>query len=131
MDALRLSVGATCTPCSAFRELDPLVASIYSTQFAAVNLTGSLTTLYTVPAGFVAVVRDVSGFMTTTTVGEAIVLSLQLANVNFATFQSDGSTYQDVHWEGRVVMPAGESLQVADSVAAGALVVSGYLLAAP
>ena len=101
------------------------MASIYSTRFALITSSSAgPTTLYTVPTGFKAIVRDVSGLASAAPAGLAV-------GVNAAESFFSGlslSNLESFHWEGRVVLNAGDTLALFVLAGTVQLVVSGYLL---
>lgn len=108
------------------------MANIYSVRFIAVKgLTG--TSSYTVPAGMVAIVRDVDTFIGTPTGVNALFLHGEHGQAMWWTSATIGQS-QYASWRGRQVVEAGLTFDVQASV--GALdaydvTVSGYLLDAP
>lgn len=109
------------------------MSSVYSTRFAAARVDGSGGgSLYTVPAGKVAIVRDISftpigGDLTTgyylfvrTPAGDCVLW---------------GPPARDAHttalWTGRQVLEAGDQLRYVGTGVQTDYLVSGYLLDAP
>jgi len=106
------------------------VAALYSVLFAQIaSLVGASLDLYTVPAGNVAVVRDISARNTNTTSDTLFVLDTLLP-VTFATF-APASTTLVGQWQGREVFPAGHTLALASTGGIWQVRVSGYLLTMP
>lgn len=103
---------------------------VYSTRFcnSSISSAGD-TTLYTVPAGFRAVLRDVDIYFGGAT---GIVVELRATGINFVPFAATTTDPEPGVWRGRQVLNAGESLtvHVATLPAGGGLNVfaSGYLL---
>lgn len=102
------------------------MAGIYSTQFAAGSqASGTTTVVYTVPAGKVAVVRD-------------IVVGAQNAPANSVAINYAGvaeiwevgtiAQYSTAHFEGRVVLNAGQTINVDAIAGTWTYIISGYLL---
>lgn len=104
----------------------------YSTRFAAAELGSETTTLYTVPAQYVAVVRDVELYGN---VGSDAEVALEvtvpgpLTIIWFVVNPLAPGAW--VHWEGRVVLNAGDDLIAVTTVNGVHVTVSGYLLSAP
>lgn len=104
--------------------------SIYSTRFYGAVYTGSgaVTTLYTVPAGKVAVLRDVEA----TSVGTTVTLYVLVLGGVVLREWSSTSAGQSFPWTGRQVLNAGEALNAyAPTSQQWSLLVSGYLLDSP
>jgi hypothetical protein len=106
---------------------------VYSTRFVSVAPAATNTLYYTVPTGFVAVVRTMT-FGYAEPARAAGVLSVVLAPANsrvwvvLVTASSAGSAV----WEGRLVLPAGEQLRASYTGTPGQwLTISGYLLSLP
>jgi len=101
---------------------------VYSTRFLA-WAAETTPPAYTVPTGYLAIVRDVS----VTTAGGSIT-NFRAAINDVAGYAAgaftDEALPQQFHWEGRVVAEPGELLTFAgDSATDG--VISGYLLLLP
>ena len=101
--------------------------SLYSTQFAkGSQASGTTSNIYTVPVGFVAVIRD-------------ICAGAQNAPANSVAFNITGvaeiwsvdtiTQYRTAHFEGRVVLNAGEVINCDAIGGTWTYIVSGYLLA--
>jgi hypothetical protein len=106
------------------------VSSVYSTQFFEGTASSGLLGIYTVQSGFVAIVRDVSGFLLPPG-GGGIALaggtSLGSEWLWYETLATLGPI--QVAWRGRLVIPAGESFDLTvTGGGSGSAVVSGYLL---
>lgn len=106
---------------------------VYSTQFCAVLSTSTLTAVYTVPAGFVAVVRTMTYAWSSLarTAGIAQVLNGNNAGRVWVVHIAASEQSSDL-WNGRLVLPAGDKLQV-NTTATGTVffTASGYLLSLP
>lgn len=106
--------------------------AIYSTQFICEVLGASNLTLYTVPSGFVVVVRSIelgdrSGSSTNScTVFATAGGTIQAVITNSGNFPAFGS----LHWDGRAVLNSGQSIG-AGVGASTSVFVSGYLLSTP
>lgn len=105
------------------------MASVYSTQFFGGALAGDEThNLYEVPTGYVAVVRDVSLFSQSSGSNGCYAGS----DAGYAYFSAlDQPQYASPHWEGRVVMNAGEVMTLGIFSGDWTCVISGYLLTSP
>lgn len=105
-------------------------SSVYSTRFVKSALTNANVTYYTVPAGFVAVVRTMTAAWTTTgTTGGVVQVLLNGANSWVWVVKTPAPDSDSALWDGRLVLPAGELIRAA-ATASGTihLTVSGYLL---
>lgn len=105
------------------------MAPIYSTSFSVAQIApGQDATLYTVAAGFVAVLRDVE--LLTVAVGDYVAIKTQGANLILIEGQPVGAYFHG-QWQGRLTTGAGNSF-VAHNFGANsvALALSGYLLKA-
>jgi len=101
------------------------VAFLYSTQFAAGVLAGGSANVFTVPAGKVLVLRDVSyGVFTGTTAQVAWGIS----GIGFMGVASGLANNSEYHWTGRAVLVAGQTLVVQCATSTINYVCSGYLL---
>jgi hypothetical protein len=107
--------------------------TVYSSRFVKSALTATNTTYYTVPAGYVAVVRTMTlawaSLARTAGVGQVL---LNGANSYVWIVPIAGSELSSAVWDGRLVLPAAEIIRAA-TTATGVvfLTVSGYLLAVP
>ncbi len=100
---------------------------VYSTRLlGAVGLVGTLS--YTVPAGFVAVIRDLDAYNG----GGITVTNITLHGSGGQTIWQDDSTTlsRNSAWRGRQVIFAGETFDV-HTTGAWDVTVSGYLLSTP
>lgn len=107
-----------------------MAAPVYSTRFIAFDSGGTESQSYTVPAGYVAVVVDVTAL-----VGAADdeLIQFQLATVSAFLLYENGSSegYRIAQWSGRAVAPEGEELLASISGSGfSSIQASGYLLAA-
>jgi len=102
------------------------MATIYSTRFAIGAVTAAVANVYTVPAGFVAVVRCLS-----------LVVNVTGATANVRTTAGAGQIFaftstvpgQWAGWDGRQVVNAGETITVTASTGSTCdYFISGYLL---
>lgn len=104
--------------------------SVYSTRFYIGAAPSSQSTVYTVPAGFTAVIRDLEAFATSA-ITDPVYLVVQEGSGPVAAVIADVGTLgalQFGHWEGRAVMVAGDELIIAGYGSDLLLCVSGYLL---
>jgi hypothetical protein len=106
------------------------VATLYSTLFGVLRgvETGSVT-LYTVPAGYLMVLRDVD--LLSNSAGATQVFIQDGGGAGAWKAFSATAQFQSFQWQGRQVYPAGHELQVV--LASGLWIgrFSGYLLTAP
>jgi len=101
---------------------------IYSTRFLAeAGFTGSAAFL--VPAGYVAVVRDIDSVVYTGA-GATIQAGIGGSAVFWAVTEGVVAVTATNSWRGRVVLNAGEQLVVSTDAAVD-FVASGYLLTSP
>jgi hypothetical protein len=110
-----------------------MAQQVYSTRFVKTALTGTNTTYYTVPQGNVAVVRTMTmAWVSLARAGGVGQVLLNGANSFVWIVAIAASTADSAHWEGNMVMPAGELLRAA-ATATGTifLTVSGFLLSVP
>lgn len=103
-----------------------MAAAVYSTRFyAGLAPANSNTTLYTVPSNYIAIVRCIDAVASAPgTAGSAQVLIAGKAYITTGNFTT---TVQYLHWEGRQVLNAGESLSGNVTSVATYLCISGYL----
>lgn len=101
---------------------------VYSTRFIAWSATGT-PPAYTVPVGYVAVVRDLD-----VTSGGGSIINWQLQIAGGAKFAVGQFTVESIaqlaSWRGRVVLNAGDVLAFASDGATDG-VCGGYLLLSP
>jgi hypothetical protein len=105
----------------------------YSTRFVAVHedLSGA-PVLYTVPSGYVAVLRDVSVRNQTADTSLIQVGATVPGPLNVVIAQFDSVAANDVvSWQGRQVLNAGDELWLYNSEGSAQAIASGYLLSAP
>jgi hypothetical protein len=96
--------------------------SIYSVQFLNGDYAAGASLEFTVPAGYVAVLRDVSALNRTNTAGNGFISVDNHGGPAFTMPAGGGGT-----WTGRVVCNPGDTMTVVLSQAA-AVIASGYLL---
>lgn len=107
--------------------------AIYSTLLWQGATTSSLQTVYTVPSGFVSVVRSVDWWN-----GDTGAHTLYLVSNVSGSFQNaliavvnNLGAGQGSHWDGRHVLPTGAALEIG-ALGSGVLVaISGYQLSGP
>lgn len=105
------------------------MAQVYSTRFHLIAAGGG-SGAYLVPAGFLAVIRDVSGVSSSS--GAAITVYLN-STIQVVRVQPDASftVAEGLHWEGRIVALAGDEINVLADVGTSGAYVGGYLLSTP
>jgi hypothetical protein len=106
---------------------------VYSTRFVSVAPASTNTVYYTVPAGFVAVVRTMTfGYAEPARSSGIATVLLAAANSRIWVVLVAASTAGSAEWNGRLVLPAGETLRAAYTGTPGQwLTISGYLLSLP
>jgi hypothetical protein len=106
---------------------------VYSTRFVSVAPASTNTVYYTVPAGFVAVVRTMTfAYAEPARANGVATVLLAAANSRIWIVQATASTVGSAVWSGRLVLPAGETLRAAYTGTTGQwLTISGYLLSLP
>lgn len=105
-----------------------MARAVYSTRFLASSGTGTQEPTYTVPDGFVAVIRDIDGIVPDIA-GSVVQCGLVDPQALFVdeNYASNGGKH--VQWQGRQVAYAGEQLAgLIIGAAFGSLCASGYLL---
>jgi hypothetical protein len=107
------------------------VARVYSTRFFAGAVTSITSVIYTVPAGYIAVIRDITATMFSTAAGDVLILGINPPGVYNVGFKTYGTNYQPAHWDGRMVLNPGDELLANTNATSANVVVSGYLLATP
>jgi hypothetical protein len=103
----------------------------YSTPFFTGTATSELQTLYTVPDGYVAVVRDVSFFAAGAAIDNVYLVVVNPGPLS-AVIAAVGNLAANAgaHWEGRQVLAAGGLLELGAYGTDLFCAVSGYLLSA-
>ena len=103
---------------------------VYSTRFIA-SPNPTFPPSYTVPAGFIAVVRDVVVYTAPGAGGVPTTIFIDSPNCIF--FGVESSTGGDtIHQELRQVLEPGETIGISSGLGAGcSVMVSGYLLTLP
>jgi hypothetical protein len=106
---------------------------VYSTRFVNVAPATANTVYYTVPAGFVAVVRTMTfGYAEPARANGVMTVLMSAANSRIWTVLATASTVGSAQWNGRLVLPAGETLRASYTGTTGQwLTISGYLLSLP
>ena len=100
---------------------------LYSTRFLAPSGAGNQTVDYTVPAGYIAIVRDVTAYLggDTVEVAQCYLTDPQCVLLS-ANGSTDGAGVRQ--WTGRQVLEAGEVLQALIlTTVFTSLIASGYL----
>lgn len=106
---------------------------VYSTRFVAAASSGALSPSFTVPNGFVAVVRDITVTSTASLsqiIGTVVIAPVPGGFYHLALMQFILGAAQTQHVEGRWVCNAGDVIEV-QSPGAFSCSVSGYLLGLP
>lgn len=102
--------------------------STYSTNFWNKQLPAGGTTIYTVPADAVVVVRDME-LVAPQTGGDTFnIISVVSGQGVYIWYPGSLQANEWRQWQGRAVVPAGGELQVFSSAPNAYLMVSGYLL---
>jgi hypothetical protein len=108
--------------------------AIYSARLCVAAITNAGATVYTAPAGFVIVVRDIVVGQTSSSTPLNCAIYLIISGETFSTvlwcFQNIGNT-QAQQWTGRQVMNPTDSIFVQGSESVGTILISGYQLSAP
>lgn len=99
---------------------------VYSTRFLQRHGGPSGSDIFVVPAGYVAVIRDLDGWINNVG-GGSLTLQGALGQQVYAQEQVPLSSGNVLMWRGRVVYEAGESITVV-CVSAVDYVLCGYLL---
>lgn len=104
-----------------------MARAVYSTRFLA-SPAPDFPPTYTVPAGYVAVVRDIEIYCAPGEGGDHC--TVLLVDPPCIIFDAGSLTAgQTVHWGGRQVLNAGESLTVDSGLSEpSSVLISGYLL---
>lgn len=104
------------------------MSTVYSKRLAASVFSAGLDQLiYTVPVGFVTVVRDVEVVQFT---AAACTTKLGIHGIAYFVVLPTTTIDQHLQWQGRVVMKASEIIQLDQLVAEASVVISGYELPA-
>lgn len=105
---------------------------VYSTLFVAESVpAGTPMTGLLPPAGFIAVVRDISAWTAPSNIGAECQIYVTPPNSIFFDANNLAAGDSLVHWEGRVVIPQGKQLNVYCISYAWDVTISGYLLSLP
>lgn len=105
--------------------------TVYSTKFAAGVGTGSTEDVYTVPAGYVAVVRDIeviSGSGASDVLVFECVSPGPLHVVIWVLYSTGANVWGQ--WRGRVVLVSGDAISALAPADGSTYLISGYLLSA-
>jgi hypothetical protein len=104
----------------------------YSTNFFTGELTVSGTVLYTVPASYTAVLRDIEIYNGSGATPLFNIQGVVPGPLNGIIFLSGSFPLSEwVQWKGRVVLPAGSEITGYASAFPFYLLLSGYLLSSP
>lgn len=105
----------------------------YSQRFAAATtVAGTASTVFTCPANFVAVVRDLQAY-NSGGASDALFVALVIpgpATLTLWHFAGVAASTSD-QWQGRVVLNAGDQLELFSAAEAFEVLISGYLLSSP
>lgn len=103
--------------------------STYSTRFGGGLHTGGAGTIYTVPSGYVVVVRCITAYNAGAS-SDAFEVSAQVSGSLIPIYHvtNVAASSNSLEWEGRVVLNAGEFINVATGGQQWSYTVSGYLL---
>jgi len=102
------------------------VASIYSTKLAeGLQAAGSNSDVYTVPSGYVAVIRSIQLYVVSAGAATAIVAH---KSVSFIACVNTTAAFQGEDFEMRAVLDAGDIINVTASGVEFSYLISGYLL---
>jgi hypothetical protein len=106
---------------------------VYSTRFVSVAPAAANATYYTVPAGYVAVVRTMTfGWAEPARSNGILNVLLAQAGQRIWSFAVTTATVGSQLWVGHLVLPAGEQLRAQYTGTPGQwLTISGYLLVLP
>jgi hypothetical protein len=106
------------------------MAAVYSTRFIA-SPAPEFPPTYTVPAGFIAVVRCIDLWCPAGYGGSRTLV--QMVSPACIIFEAIfGAGEESAHWDGRQVLEPGEQLTLnSDVPSPGSALVSGYLLTLP
>jgi len=107
-----------------------VASSVYSTRFAAAVLDTGTPTLYTVPVGFVAVLRDMTlGWQTLARTAGTTSVFLNASNSRIWVVNQLASEFNFAQWAGNCVLPAGERIRAGTSATGTTyFTASGFLL---
>lgn len=106
--------------------------AVYSRQFGQLRTTAVPDLLfYTVPAGYVAVVRDIVLYVDIDqTPGQIAVYTISGSNAVMIYREISPTPGVTYHWDGRQVLNAGQSLYIYSDAGRMVALVSGYELGA-
>lgn len=105
---------------------------VYSTQFLNELVSGIDTETYVVPAGHVAVLKDVSAFLQPTS-DHPCEMQVSTGGAIFIDWSCPVFSQSSAHWYGGVVIPAGQDITVSNLFFGSHLsyVCSGFLFLNP
>jgi hypothetical protein len=106
---------------------------VYSTRFVSVAPAGTNTIYYTVPAGYVAVLRTMTfGWAEPARTNGTLTVVLAPSNSRIWVRLVQASTANSDSWEGNLVLPAGEQIRASYTGTPGQwFTASGFLLVLP
>jgi hypothetical protein len=105
------------------------MSRVYSTRFMA-GVPSGTPLLYTVPAGYKAVVRNIDIWQPITAVTNLVEVAVFGLAIFYVAYASATVQTAD-HWDGRQVLNAGDTLYASSNYALANLMASGYLLSLP
>lgn len=108
-----------------------MARSVYSTQLWAGILVAPTVETIPISAGFVVVVRDIDGVVSTDPLGGCL-LTIGWGTTTWGVWTAPTNSYVGFQWTGRQVAPGPSNLvlQLAGTDAEVSLSISGYLLTA-
>lgn len=105
---------------------------VYSSSFFAGATEDGTLDAYTVPAGFIAIIRFVTIFNFS---GSTVTVDIDFAGSGSRTgvilYQEVPSGAPSVDWDGRLVLAPGDVVRITNSTASTVVSISGYLLSTP
>lgn len=110
------------------------MANVYSTCFYRGVIPTASTVLYTVPTGFVAIVRDITVYNAMATSRKGLtgwLIQDDNANPIYATLATSPSNLTTYQWQGREVLTAGQTVVGLAYDGSWKVRVNGYLLTTP
>lgn len=103
--------------------------TVYSTAFVSRSCPTTLTTVYTVPTGYTAVVREIDIFNFSGGPGEySVYLTVSGLSTSCLFSIAALANQATAQWQGRAPAPAGSFLQFIGGSALAQVFIGGYLL---
>lgn len=109
-----------------------MAGTVYTQLLVDESHSGDLSTTYTVPEGFRAVIRDIAAFTANASAPGGVVIQSTTTNAYLFYESTPAAVNTYVHWEGRQVVEPGDGLEItvyADT--GGSIRITGYLLTLP